>query len=136
MLELHQVALSLSRSTAFGIHSGIGRVGAILGNVMFGHLLDVDRSIPILIVASLLATGAVCAVFLPPIYRPENRPPLVRFLYRMKRKFCCGSNVSLWKKQFSIAKQQSNHVDKSNNCRSNTFDENGSAIATTTLSCE
>ncbi len=68
------------RSTAFGIHSGIGRIGAILGNVTFGHLIDSDRSLPILLVASFLGVGAIAAVFLPPVYRPENRPPLVRAL--------------------------------------------------------
>ena len=66
------------RSTAFGVHSGIGRIGAIIGNVMFGHLLDVDRAIPILIIASSLLLGGLAAVFLPPVYRPENQPPLVR----------------------------------------------------------
>ena len=70
------------RSTAFGVHSGIGRIGAIIGNVMFGHLLDVDRAIPILIIASSLLLGGLAAVFLPPVYRPENQPPLVR-LYQI-----------------------------------------------------
>lgn len=62
----------------------MGRLGAILGNVMFGHLLDVSKTIPILIVASFLTVGAFSAVFLPPIYRQENRPPLVRALHRFK----------------------------------------------------
>ena len=66
------------RSTAFGIHSGIGRIGAVLGNVTFGNLIDADRTLPILLVASLLAIAAVAALFLPAIYRPENRPPLPR----------------------------------------------------------
>ena len=78
------------RSTAFGIHAGIGRIGAILGNVTFGHLIDSDRSLPILLVASLLAAGALASIFLPPIYRPENRPPLqrtfVQLWHRIKRK--------------------------------------------------
>lgn len=77
---------SAFRSTAFGVHSGIGRIGAILGNVMFGHLLDVDRAVPIITVASLLLVGALSAVFLPPVYRPENRPPLVRLLLTLKNK--------------------------------------------------
>ena len=54
---------------------------------MFGHLLDVDRAIPILIVASFLSAGAIAAIFLPPIYRPENRPPLVRCLHYTLKKF-------------------------------------------------
>jgi hypothetical protein len=64
------------------VHSGIGRIGAIIGNIMFGHLLDVDRAIPILIIASSLLLGGLAAVFLPPVYRPENQPPLVR-LYQI-----------------------------------------------------
>ena len=78
------------RSTAFGIHAGIGRIGAILGNVTFGHLIDSDRSLPVLLVASLLSAGALASIFLPPIYRAENRPPLQRILtqlwHRIKRK--------------------------------------------------
>ena len=58
----------------------------MLGNVMFGHLLDVDRGIPILIVASLLTTGALCATLLPPAYRAENRPPLERLLFKLGKK--------------------------------------------------
>lgn len=71
------------RSTAFGIHAGIGRIGAILGNVTFGHLIDSDRSLPVLLVASLLSAGALASTFLPPIYRPENRPPLQRVFTRL-----------------------------------------------------
>ena len=59
---------------------GVGRIGAILGNITFGYLMDVDRAIPILIVASLLAVAAVAAIFLPQIYRPENLPPLERVI--------------------------------------------------------
>lgn len=66
------------------MHSGIGRIGAIIGNVMFGHLLDVDRAIPILIIASSLLLGGLAAIFLPPVYRPENQPPLVRFYHFIK----------------------------------------------------
>ena len=59
---------------------GVGRIGAILGNITFGYLMDVDRAIPILIVASLLAVAAVATIFLPQIYRPENIPPLERVI--------------------------------------------------------
>lgn len=69
------------------MHSGIGRIGAILGNVLFGHLLDVDRAIPIVIIASSLLLGGLAAVFLPPVYRPENQPPLVRLYQIMKTRF-------------------------------------------------
>lgn len=82
------------RSTAFGIHSGIGRIGAILGNVTFGHLIDSDRSLPILLVASFLGVGAIAAVFLPRVYRPENRPPLVRALASLYTKCRNRGSVS------------------------------------------
>ena len=85
------IIIVLYRSTAFGVHSGIGRIGAILGNVMFGHLLDVNQAIPILTVASLLLVGGLSAVFLPPVYRPENRPPLVKLLHNLNNK--CRSKI-------------------------------------------
>lgn len=55
---------------------------------MFGYLLDVNQAIPILVVASFLALGAVAAIFLPPVYRPENRPPLLRATDRLKAWLC------------------------------------------------
>ena len=81
---LHSIMLCLVfRSTAFGIHAGMGRIGAILGNVTFGHLIDADRSLPILLVAAFLGAGAVASVFLPPIYRTENRPPFQRAVVQL-----------------------------------------------------
>jgi len=77
-----------TRGTAFGIHSGIGRIGAILGNVTFGNLIDVDIALPILLVASVLAVGAVASIFLPSVYRPENRPPLYRAVAYVYRRCC------------------------------------------------
>ncbi len=74
------------RSTAFGIHSGFGRIGAILGNVMFGHLFDADRGVPIVIVASVLTVGAGCAMLLPQIYRTENKPLLEKAINQLGAK--------------------------------------------------
>jgi len=76
------------RGTAFGIHSGVGRIGAILGNVTFGNLIDADIALPILLVASVLAVGATASIFLPSIYRPENRPPLYRAVTYMYSRCC------------------------------------------------
>ena len=58
-------------------------MGAIFGNIIFGHFLDMSRAIPILSVASLLFIGAVASVFLPQIYRPGNRPLLVKWIVRI-----------------------------------------------------
>ncbi len=59
---------------------------------MFGHLFDVDRGVPILIVASLLTVGAGCAMLLPQIYRAENRSLLERAVDQLgakcKKKIC------------------------------------------------
>lgn len=79
---------TMHRSTSQGLFNGLGRIGAILANIMFGYLLDVSRPIPILIVALVLSTGAGAAIFLPPIYRPENQPPLERAISRFKSWLC------------------------------------------------
>ncbi len=56
---------SFSRSTAFGVQSVFGRIGAILGNLAFGKLISYNPMYPILIVAVFLALGGLSAVFLP-----------------------------------------------------------------------
>ncbi|KAK3580500.1 hypothetical protein CHS0354_001097 [Potamilus streckersoni] len=53
------------RSTAFGVMTGIARIAAILGNVVFGQLVDIHCSIPIIMVSILLAFGGLCSVKLP-----------------------------------------------------------------------
>lgn len=97
------------RSTAFGVHSGIGRIGAILGNIMFGHLLDVDRTIPIIIVASFLLVGGLSAVFLPPVYRPENEPPLVSLLHNLWNR--CTSKFMNRTRSYDTAANRIDHKD-------------------------
>ena len=59
------IFLSLSRSTAFGIQAAAGRVGAIVGTVLFGQLTEVNQYLPILVVASSLTIGALAVFFLP-----------------------------------------------------------------------
>ncbi len=64
---------------------GIGRIGTILGNIIFGHLLDENTILlPILIVACLLILGAMAVIFLPPINSPENSPPLLKAVSRWR----------------------------------------------------
>ncbi|XP_064387785.1 synaptic vesicle glycoprotein 2C-like [Halichondria panicea] len=53
------------RSTAIGIQSVLGRVGAILGNVLFGQLIEVDPLIPIAMVAVVLMFGGLVGFGLP-----------------------------------------------------------------------
>ncbi|KAL3883756.1 hypothetical protein ACJMK2_029988 [Sinanodonta woodiana] len=53
------------RSTAFGVMTGIARIAAILGNVVFGQLVDIHCSIPIIMVSVLLAFGGLCSIKLP-----------------------------------------------------------------------
>ena len=53
------------RATAAGIHLLMGRIGAIFGTNIFGALVRVNPSIPILIVAGVLLVGGVAALPLP-----------------------------------------------------------------------
>ena len=41
------------------------RVGAIVGNVVFGYLIEVSCAVPILMVATLLASGGLLGLRLP-----------------------------------------------------------------------
>ena len=53
------------RSTAFGLMTGIGRIAAISGNVVFGSLVDVHCAVPMIMVAALLTIGGLSAIKLP-----------------------------------------------------------------------
>lgn len=53
------------RSTAFGVQTGIMRIAAILGNVLFGLLVDVHCAIPMILVAALMSFGGIVSVKLP-----------------------------------------------------------------------
>ncbi|KAL8622295.1 hypothetical protein ACOMHN_043299 [Nucella lapillus] len=53
------------RSTAFGIQTGIARIAAIAGNLTFGLLVDVHCSIPMILIASLMAFGGLISIRLP-----------------------------------------------------------------------
>lgn len=57
--------LSLLRSTASGVLSGLGRIAAILGNVTFGELVGTSCMVPMLLVAGLLGGGGLLALKLP-----------------------------------------------------------------------
>ncbi|XP_071098545.1 synaptic vesicle glycoprotein 2C-like [Haliotis cracherodii] len=53
------------RTTAFGVQTGVARIGAILGNVIFGELVDIHCAIPMIMVAVLLCVGGLTAIKLP-----------------------------------------------------------------------
>lgn len=47
------------------MQASVGRLSAILGNVVFGELVDVHCSIPLLMVSGLLCLGGLVALKLP-----------------------------------------------------------------------
>ncbi|KAK4008982.1 synaptic vesicle glycoprotein 2C isoform X1 [Daphnia magna] len=53
------------RSTAMSITLAAARLGAILGNIIFGVFVDVACAIPILLVATLLMFGGLLGLWLP-----------------------------------------------------------------------
>uniref|UniRef100_A0A3B4VRS6 Synaptic vesicle glycoprotein 2 n=1 Tax=Seriola dumerili TaxID=41447 RepID=A0A3B4VRS6_SERDU len=52
-------------SSALGFFTGVGRVAAIMGNVVFGKLVDTNCAVPVLMVSALLLTGGLVALLLP-----------------------------------------------------------------------
>ncbi|KAM7397076.1 hypothetical protein PAMP_020073 [Pampus punctatissimus] len=59
------------RSSALGFFTGVGRVAAITGNVVFGNLVDTNCAVPVLLVSALLLTGGFVALFLPQTRQTE-----------------------------------------------------------------
>ncbi|XP_035520727.1 synaptic vesicle glycoprotein 2C [Morone saxatilis] len=59
------------RSSALGFFTGVGRVAAIMGNVVFGKLVDTNCAVPILLVSALLLTGGLVALLLPQTKQTE-----------------------------------------------------------------
>ncbi|XP_056137607.1 synaptic vesicle glycoprotein 2C [Lampris incognitus] len=59
------------RSSALGFFTGVGRVAAIMGNVVFGRLVDTECAVPILLVSALLLIGGLAARLLPQTRQTE-----------------------------------------------------------------
>ncbi|XP_030281248.1 synaptic vesicle glycoprotein 2C [Sparus aurata] len=59
------------RSSALGFFTGVGRVAAITGNVVFGKLVDTNCAVPVLMVSALLLTGGLVALLLPQTKQTE-----------------------------------------------------------------
>ncbi|XP_067091198.1 synaptic vesicle glycoprotein 2C isoform X1 [Osmerus mordax] len=53
------------RSSALGFFTGVGRIAAIMGNVVFGQLVDTNCAVPVLLVSALLLVGGIAALRLP-----------------------------------------------------------------------
>jgi len=53
------------RSTAMGVTLAAGRLGAILANIVFGYLINVNCAVPIISVAGLLVSGGLLGIWLP-----------------------------------------------------------------------
>jgi len=53
------------RSTAMAVTMTVARLGAILGNVVFGYFIEISCAVPILLVATLLLSGGLLSIKLP-----------------------------------------------------------------------
>jgi len=53
------------RSTAMAVTLAVARLGAILGNVVFGYFIELSCAVPILMVAVLLVSGGLLSIRLP-----------------------------------------------------------------------
>lgn len=61
----------LFRSSALGFFTGVGRVAAIIANIVFGKLVDTNCAVPVLLVSALLLTGGLVALLLPQTKQTE-----------------------------------------------------------------
>lgn len=59
------------RSSALGFFTGVGRIAAITGNIVFGKLVDTNCEVPVLVVSALLLTGGLAALLLPQTKQTE-----------------------------------------------------------------
>ena len=75
------------RSTAIGIQAGMGRIGAITGNLAFGSLISVSVYIPILLVAAFLTFGGLTG-FLIPSTKEEKSSKCTRWCRTLPCRYC------------------------------------------------
>ncbi|XP_030587404.1 synaptic vesicle glycoprotein 2C [Archocentrus centrarchus] len=59
------------RSSALGFFTGVGRVAAITGNLVFGKLVDANCAVPVLLVSALLLVGGLVGLLLPQTRQTE-----------------------------------------------------------------
>ena len=65
LLYLHSLKHTGFRSTGMAVTLAFGRLGAILGQLTFGYLLDVNCAVPIIIVAALMISGGLTGLLVP-----------------------------------------------------------------------
>ncbi|XP_072349159.1 synaptic vesicle glycoprotein 2C isoform X2 [Scyliorhinus torazame] len=61
-LELYPTHL---RSSALGVFTGVSRIASILGNIVFGQLVDMNCAVTILLVAVIFFIGSLACIKLP-----------------------------------------------------------------------
>lgn len=70
--QLHLMFLPhASSSSALGFFTGVGRVAAITGNIVFGKMVDTNCAVPILLVSFLLLTAGLVSLLLPQTKQTE-----------------------------------------------------------------
>ena len=53
------------RSTAIGLQLGLGRVAAVVANLVFGQLIAINCAVPIFLVAACMIVGGLTSLKLP-----------------------------------------------------------------------
>lgn len=88
------------RSTAFGVQSVLGRIGAITGNISFGKLFSAGSTpyLPILLVASVLMFAGVSVIFLP---NPRGDKNKVLNKFRCIISFFCRHCVGRYRRSIN-----------------------------------
>lgn len=72
-MQIHLADFSCfsSSSSALGFFTGVSRVAAITGNIVFGKMVDTNCAVPILLVSALLLTAGLVALLLPKTKQTE-----------------------------------------------------------------
>ncbi|XP_046682548.1 synaptic vesicle glycoprotein 2C-like [Homalodisca vitripennis] len=72
--------------SGMGVCLGIlaGRLGGLVSNLMFGYLLDISCSVPVILVAAVLFTGSVMSFFIPNEPYTETKPSVASSPEKMK----------------------------------------------------
>lgn len=74
------------RSTALGLHNGIGRLGALAANIVFGELVDTSVALPMLLSAGMILLGTGVGLLLPAMYTKRDEPILYKCISKVLNK--------------------------------------------------
>lgn len=58
------LSLTRQRAAAFGFLAAMGRIGAILGNIVFGEMSDRQPTLPLILTGAMLGGGGLLCFFL------------------------------------------------------------------------